>query len=80
MSDDDLPDPIEDAFAARLRDQLVPADLDAVTAERLRRRAHAALAAGAAPRRGRWLAASVGATLAAAQLAWAVSAVLGIYR
>ncbi|MCE9580614.1 MAG: hypothetical protein K8W52_46265 [Deltaproteobacteria bacterium] len=80
MNDDVPDDPIDDAFAARLRDQLVAVDLDAVTAARIRRLAHAALAGGPVRPRWRWVEATVGATLAAAQLVWAVSAVLGMYR
>jgi hypothetical protein len=79
-SDDDLGDPIDDAFAERLRAGLVHADLDAVAAQRLRARAHAALVGGRARPRLAWLAPAAAATLAAAQLIWAVGAVLDIYK
>jgi hypothetical protein len=69
----------DDDLDRRLADHAVRADVDAIAARRIRARAHAALAR---PRRlpiG-WLEPALALALGGAQLAWAVHAVLAVYR
>jgi len=61
---------------------LAPADIDALAAQRIRARAHAALAAPphAGARATRWIEPVLVASFAATYLVWAVGSVLSLYQ